>query len=151
MSILKAFGMNILFHNNNCALGNVSMSQAFYICFPLADCGLYCNVPPSLPPPCTPPTFPPPPAKNNPLPWKLHEAAGRGWNKMLCIQCNRDNSLSKGHSGAVGYYWNCVTSQHDVCEETLERKGTWPSKTSRSWVWFLKAPSSGCSGVRVCI
>lgn len=94
---------------------------------------------------------PSPPTKNNPLPWKLHEAAGGGWNKMLCIQWNRDNSLSKGHSGAVGYYWNCVTSQHEVCEETLERKGTWPSKTSRSWVWFLKAPSPGCSGVRVCI
>ena len=92
---------------------------------------------------------PPPPAKNNPLPWKRHEAAGRGWNKMLCIQWNRDNSLSKGHSGAVGYYWNCVTSQLEVCEETLERKGPWPSRTSRSWVWFLKAPSLGCSGMRV--
>lgn len=60
MSILKAFGMNILFHNNNCALGNASMSQAFYICFPLSDCGLYCNVPPSPPPPCTPPPAPSP-------------------------------------------------------------------------------------------
>lgn len=138
MSILKAFGMNILFHNNNWALGNASMSWAFYICSPLAGCRLYCNIPLSA-------------AKNNPLPLKLWEAASRGWNEMLCIQWNRDNSLSKGRSEAVGYYWNCVTSQHGACEETLKRKETWPSKTSKSRVGFIKAPRPGLRERNVCL
>ena len=37
MSILKAFGINILFYENNWAAGSVSISQQFYIYVPLTD------------------------------------------------------------------------------------------------------------------
>lgn len=65
ISILKAFGINIPFYNNNWAPGNVSMSQAFYIHCSLADCCLYCGI------------FLSPTEKDHPSspPLKLHEAA----------------------------------------------------------------------------
>lgn len=133
MSILMVSGINILFYKNNWAAGSASLSWAFYICCPPADCCLYYNILLY-------------PTKNSPLPLKLHEAANRGRSEMLCVQENRDNSLSKGHSEAVGYCWNCVTSQHGACAETLQGEGTGPSKTSTSRVWFTKALRSRCSG-----
>lgn len=72
-SILKASGINILFYKNNWAAGCASISWAFYICCPPADCCLYYNILLS-------------PTKNSPLPLKLHEAANRGRSDMLCVQ-----------------------------------------------------------------
>lgn len=65
MSILKVFGINIAFCNDNWAPGNASMSWAFACAAPLQIA------------PCIVASGPLFPAKKNPLPLKLHEAANR--------------------------------------------------------------------------